>query len=365
MNANVVASILSLVFSTSLLGVTQYKEEVIPFITNPNNLRASIHISALDSVEKVKIPIRKLKKRILKSEKNIEVEPVNLWIKKDAKSISEFASLIGLPGKSLKLHSEIIKRVENQKENSNGNVKFTVTKKDLRLINLKKVATLLAKPHHDVSIDSETITTNKELTKELYKQTKFFLTKKQRRRLKRKLINNREVSLGKDLLPPFARKRLKKYLIYRGPNCFHAALSFQDEKMTKSHRINIKEEKGYHSAMINYDELWRAINSYFYEVDVNKAKLKYGDLVVFFNIPPNATKETNFRWIRHTATYLFDDYTFSKGSKSPNSPYTIKTLSDEWKTWQTYSSNLGVKIYRRNKATLQKSPPVDTTDWIY
>ena len=82
MNANVIASILSLVFSTCLLGVTQYKKEVIPFITNPNNMRASINISALDNVEKVKIPIRKLKKRIIKSETNIEVEPVNLWVKR-------------------------------------------------------------------------------------------------------------------------------------------------------------------------------------------------------------------------------------------------------------------------------------------
>ena len=117
--------------------------------------------------------------------------------------------------------------------------------------------------------------------------------------------------------------------------------------------------------MINYDELWRAINSYFYEVDVRKAKLKYGDLIVFFNIPKDNPETTNFRWIRHTATYLFDDYTFSKGSKSPNSPYTVKTLGEEWKTWDNYTSKLGVKIYRRNKQRLEKNPPADSSDWIY
>ena len=78
-------------------------------------MRASINISALDNVEKVKIPIRKLKKRIIKSETNIEVEPVNLWVKKDAKSISEFASLIGLSGKSLKLHSEIKRKTKRKR----------------------------------------------------------------------------------------------------------------------------------------------------------------------------------------------------------------------------------------------------------
>ena len=100
-----------------------------------------------------------------------------------------------------------------------------------------------------------------------------FLTKKQKRRLRNKLRSNRPLSLGNDLLPNFARKRLKKYLIHRGPNCFHVALSFQDERITKSPKVNIKQEKGYHPAMINYDELWRAINSYFYEVDV-KGKTK-------------------------------------------------------------------------------------------
>ena len=328
-------------------------------------MRASVSISTIDDIEKVRIPIKKLRKRIIKSEKNIEVEPVNLWVKKDARSISEFASLIGQSGKSLKLHSEIIKRVENQKENTNGNVKFTLTKKDLRLIDLRKISDLLAKPHHNVTIEAETVSDSLDLRSQIVQQTKSFLTKKQRRRLRRKLQKNQDIVVGRDLLPPFAKKRLKKYLIHRGPNCFHAALSFQDEKLTRSKRVNIKEEKGYHSSMINYDELWRAINGYFHEVDVRKAKLKYGDLVVFFNIPKDLPEQTNFRWIRHTATYLFDDYTFSKGSKSPNSPYTIKTLSDEWKTWQAYSSNLGVKIYRRNKATLQKNMPTDTTDWIY
>ena len=98
--------------------------------------------------------------------------------------------------------------------------------------------------------------------------------------------------------------------------------------MTKSHRVNIKEEKGYHSAMINYDELWRAINSYFYEVDVTKAKLKYGDLVVFSTFQRTLLKKQisgGFVTLLHTSLMTI----LSQRDQNPNSPYTIKTLSDD------------------------------------
>ena len=117
--------------------------------------------------------------------------------------------------------------------------------------------------------------------------------------------------------------------------------------------------------MINYDELWRAINRHFYEVDLKRSDLKYGDMLVFFSMPLNLNETINFRWIRHTATYLLNEYTFSKGSKSPNTPYTIKTLQEEWNTWKRYTPNLGVRVYRRAQNKVKKTPPVDRVDWIY
>ena len=171
--------------------------------------------------------------------------------------------------------------------------------------------------------------------------------------------------LDRDLLTPFARKMVGKFLVFRGPNCFHAALAFHSQKITSSPLVNVKEEQGYHRAMINYDELWRAINRHFYRVDPKTSQLKYGDMVVFFDVPENPGPEVNFRWIRHTATYLFGPYTFSKGSKSPDTPYTVKTLADEWDTWRGFSKNLGVQIYRRNSAKVRGMPPGDVTDWIY
>ena len=90
-------------------------------------------------------------------------------------------------------------------------------------------------------------------------------------------------------------------------------------------------------------------------------------MVVFFNLPDdwNESMPVSYRWIRHTATYLFGPYTFSKGSKSPDTPYSVKTVGEEWATWLEYSRSLGVKVYRRNQKITKNKLPEDLVDWIY
>ena len=197
------------------------------------------------------------------------------------------------------------------------------------------------------------------------KQLEPFFSERKRRKIFSKIEKGKDLILHRDLLPKFAKKMVKKYSIYRGPNCFHAALAFHDQRLPKSKKVNIKQEKGYHRAMINYDELWRAINRHFYEVDPGKSELKYGDMLVFFNLPQGNFDGVNFRWIRHTSTYLFDKYTFSKGSKSPNTPYAINTIEQEWHSWANYTKRLGVKVYRRSTEKTMKSTPKDLTDWVF
>ena len=130
---NILIFLISIFSTSSLFGVTQYRKETIPFIQNSTLIRTSINIPTNDEIENVRIPVKKLRKRILKSEQDISVEPINLWVKKDARTISDFASQIARNGKSLSLHAELLKRVEHQKENKNGNVKFTPDKKRFRL----------------------------------------------------------------------------------------------------------------------------------------------------------------------------------------------------------------------------------------
>jgi len=139
--------------------------------------------------------------------------------------------------------------------------------------------------------------------------------------------------------------------------------------LTSSSQINVKREVGYHRAMINYDELWRELNQDFYEIEPEKHQLKFGDMLVLFDVPTSYARQPegppDFHWIRHTATYLFEGYTFSKGSKSPNTPYGVRTLEEEWNTWKHFSKNLGVKVYRRSLKAINPHPPADQSDWIY
>jgi hypothetical protein len=107
------------------------------------------------------------------------------------------------------------------------------------------------------------------------------------------------------------------------------------------------------------------LKSEFYEVDVAKATLKYGDIIAFFEVPNTQPGSVDYRWIRHTATYLFNGYTFSKGSKSPNTPYTVKTLKEEWDTWKSYVSIMAVKVFRKSGKSVKRSPASDLVDWLY
>ena len=114
--------------------------------------------------------------------------------------------------------------------------------------------------------------------------------------------------------------------------------------------------------MINYDELWRAVNYNFYEIDPKTTPLKYGDLIMFFDVE-DMNRSPYFKWIRHAATYLFGNYTFSKGSKSPNSAYSVKTLEDEWTTWKRLTKNLQAKVFRRSRKSVNTRPPTDLQGW--
>ena len=42
--------------------------------------------------------------------------------------------------------------------------------------------------------------------------------------------------------------------------------------------------------MINYDELHRTLTHEFYEIDPQKEKIKYGDLIIFLQVPKNDEK---------------------------------------------------------------------------
>ena len=353
-----------ILFPSAGYGVTQYKSLTIPFTREPSELNISLAIPVKDNIEKLSVPSKKIRFRVRKNIKDKRVEQIKLSVGRSKKSIREMANEIAKPKYQDQLYTVLSEKVSKAKKTNFTNIKVQITKDDLKLIQTSALGRVLEKPHHRVQVVGKKISENQ--IRRLLNQIRDHIPFKQRKRIRNRLKRKKDVSVDKFLLPPFAKKVIKKFLVFKGPNCFHAALAFHNVNITKSPLINVKKEKGYHRAMINYDELWRAINMNFYEVPPKQSDLQYGDMLVFFDMPQDeATNFVNFRWIRHTATYLFGSYTFSKGSKSPNTPYTVKTLDEEWRTWRSYTKNLGVKVFRRARKSLGARPPEDRLDWLY
>jgi hypothetical protein len=348
-----------------LLAITDLRPVTLPFTQDLNTMRASLTLPVTDHVQKITIPPKKLKTRAYNPKKDATIEPISITVPRSESGVSELAKRLAGGGYSDQLQTLLFDRIKKQGPTSRATVKIELQPDDFKLINFQSLSQELSKEHHQVTVKSKELAAEKDTWNEFRNQLSYILPRDQLARVTKKVKSGVDLVLDKDLLPSFAKKMAGKFIIYRGPNCFHAALAFFDQHLTRAPSINVKEEEGYHRAMINYDELWRVISSEFYEIDPRNTPLKYGDLMVFFGVPPESPKHINFKWIRHTAIYLFGPYTFSKGSKSPNTPYSVKTLEEEWSTWRALTQNLGVKIYRRQLNLSSGRLPVKRDDWIY
>ena len=75
--------------------------------------------------------------------------------------------------------------------------------------------------------------------------------------------------------------------------------------ITRSPRVNLKRENGYHRAMINYDELWIALNTKLYEINPHlSAALRRPVSLLRCPKEGYGTSELSNTW--HAARYLFD-----------------------------------------------------------
>ena len=98
------------------------------------------------------------------------------------------------------------------------------------------------------------------------------------------------------------------------------------------------------------------------------SRARYGDLLVFVDMPEGAALDLdqfNFRWIKHAAVFLFSGYVFSKGSKYPSSPYVIKSLSEEWKIWESNLRDAAVIGSRRKFKGARISYSQILPTWLY
>ena len=357
--------------SFKALAVTQFTKKRLPFLFDITTFTTTLSLPVTDHVDTVKMDEDHLETRLQKSDADETIEPLTILMSDDDSSIAAMAEKLALAEQEDTLADFLRKSLKSAKPLKPGQSTKTViiNKEAFPLLDKKAFTDLFSKTHHDLTVTTAEMKQDSRLRGELMRQLSPFFKKRERQALIQKILKGEPLRLDQELLPEFAKKMVRKYIVFRGPNCFHAALAFHSPQMTSSSLINVKKESGYHRAMINYDELWRAINRNFYEVNPDKMPLKYGDMLVFFDVPKEAEDDlerpVDFRWIRHTATYLFSGYTFSKGSKSPNTPYTVRTLSEEWKTWKHFTKNLGIKVFRRSQKTVKQHPPMDLADWIY
>lgn len=351
--------------STSAFAVTTYKEHENKFVTDLNVLRASQNLDFDEETVELKLPISKIKKRLKKAKKDKRVEPLDVIITPKAKNIQIMAKKLARKNKlpqTIKLIDEKLSKAPNHYKHKNKKV-ITFHKNDFKTISPKKFSSYFKRKHFKVSVQSESLASDAEKQTEFFRQLAPFISSTQQEKINQKILTGQPISVDEYLLPSFAKRMVQKFTIFRGPNCFHAALAFASPSIPKAQTLNTTEERNYHRIMINYDELWRILNTYFYEVNTEKNPMQYGDILVFFDFEKN--QPISYKWIKHTAVYLFGPYTFSKGSKSANTPYSVKTLGLEWATWQKYTKNTGVKVFRTMQKNAKKTPPIDLIDWMY
>jgi len=337
------------------------------YYRNPSAFQRGNTLPLSDRMVQVSIPnemfLSRLKSPNSKSLTAQHVEPISIYVPRDETKRLQYLNQIAKTGKAVALYNEIRKSGAVSKETEDRKtLVYTFSPKTIDLLNIEKYLEINRKTHHALILDAGAMSS--ENADDLITQVKPFLSKSKLQKLKRGIANKSSVTIDAELLPDFPARVVRRHTAYRGPNCFHAALSFQGFSLAKSPNVNVKEEVGYHPSMINFDELWRVLKTSFYEINPERTDLKYGDMIVFFDIPQSAEgKPVNFRTIRHASTHLFDGYVFSKGSKSANTPYVVRTLSEEWSSWQAFAKNLGVKVFRRSSPKPNHIAVNDLNEW--
>ncbi|MFK7872052.1 MAG: hypothetical protein AB8C84_02625 [Oligoflexales bacterium] len=318
---------------------------------DPSIFKIPKNLPIEDKIIEIKPSEQQIRKRILSSQTREEIGHITIYISR--KNIDEKAIKYSQPP----FRKHFKKWALSQLEKSSAKL-ITLTPETLEWINLKKVSEKFAQVHHDLKLHP----LPKRKARQLSRRMRPFFIKKQYQSLKKKLLSKKSLRVDQHLLPSFAKRAVRHFTIFRGPNCFHASLAFQNEQWTKLAGVNIRREKNHHKSMINHDELDRALKQYFYPV---QPPFKYGDLMVFADLPEKPHTDLHYRWIKHAATWLFDGYVFSKGSKSPNSPWTVKTFHEEWDRWSKNTKRLGIKVFRRSQEHVKKQLPIDPVDWLY
>jgi len=350
--------ILGIYFIQGTAGASLMERTVLPWTLAESELRSSLDLPTTVQVKDISPSWDQILMRIYLNQKDPTVEKIGLFFQeKNYKQLGTRILKIAKKGSEEILLQKMSERLVQDAESK----RYTseISKDLLPYVDPKKVQEYFSAKHYQLTIPALKSEADLKSIYRVIQQTDGFISTKKRLALKQKVKQGLPINVEVELLPEFAKKFVRQFNIVKGPNCFHAALSFQGERFSRLPFVNAKREEGYDPVMINHDELWTILQNAFYEVNPVKSQLKYGDILVFSELDKNrADAPFDFRRIKHASTYLFDGYMFSKGSKSANSPYIIKPLSEEWTQWQRDSKILGVKVFRRAFKNVRDIPLV-------
>lgn len=336
----------------------------------PGGAEGSFSLGAIKSEETYELGEEKNwifpRKALLEERLSLEgqmVEPLYFHCPNLDLQCSEILTYFAREGEALAL-AESTRKLPHPKKKDWYRFEFTESSKEF--LDFPKIQKKLAVKNYRLEMGTEVFKTHPEKKKQFLFELSYFFSPKELEKIERKLDRQNYLSVKNELLPPLVRSRLGHYTAYQGPNCFEAALSFQGEGFSRSYRYNIKDEPGHHELMINNDELFDLLQKHFIEVDPRENGLRYGDLLVFVDYG-EALNEQDFHysWIKHASVFLFNHYTFSKASKSADSPYSIKTLEEEWARWLKFYKFLKIKVFRKPRRDNKEFNRKKLVDWIY
>ncbi len=311
------------------------------FLFDEGELPRGLELPGSRQTRRVEMTPTTLRIRASASQKTTTIDPIEIALPKKPQARAAYVLRFAAPGRARELMRFVEAKLQRDSPESHPRVRLEADA--VELIDLRKLAKILARKHQHLTIATKALAPKKR--EQLLAQITPFLAAAELQSVRRSLDRNEPLDVDRQLLPAFARERVGKFTSQRGPNCFRTALAFQDPALPRSAEVNSKAERGFHGSMINNDELWWALSHRFVEVDTRSDSLRYGDVIVFFDgVDPN--QPMSHRWLKHASTYLFGDYTFSKESYAADSPYTVKSLTEEWRSWQERSPQFGVKVYR-------------------
>ena len=296
---------------------------------------------------------------------DVTVEPLQVSVGATDDEVLKLANTLASPDSRFSLAQLLKERFKTAEQIPDSKQRLvTLDSHALSMINRRALDELYSKTHFELSVQGQQLNQNRQEKVLFMRQLRPYLSSRELSQVAEQLRKGKSIPVEKYLLPEFAKQNIRRYSAHRGPNCFHAALSFQSVAMSQARQVNVRRETGYHRDMINYDELWRVIQLEFYEVSLDKTDLQYGDMVLFFDTAGAPGNWVDFKSLRHATTYLFNGFVFSKGSKSANSPYTIRPISDEWAVWTKFTKEIGAKVFRKKSINDKKAPLWTHDEWM-